>query len=305
MDFTFKEYKITVTVSVIPSLDGSRYRYDKRHGHRKSFTFGVLLTILLHCLVLLLILKQPRKIPLSKPKGESVAMVFIPPLAAAAPKPSVKPAPKPKPKPIPEQEARPAKPRPVTVSKPEPPPVDKRPMLPDTVVVRRDPPPEEDMMARVEAARKRRAEAQPRPQTENAEPVEDDNQRALRIARANIAGAQTQHSGSSRDNTGGMFQIRNLGYHTAEFIFNGWNENFRRNWTQQIHVEQGNEDDIQIAIIKKMIDLIRKYKQDDFVWDSRRLGKPVTVSARLEDTKELQQFLMREFFPDYHPQARR
>ena len=53
--------------------------------------------------------------------------------------------------------------------------------------------------------------------------------------------------------------------------------------------------------MKKMIELIREEKEGDFIWESHRLGRQITLSARLQDSAELQQFLLREFFSDYHP----
>jgi hypothetical protein len=47
-----------------------------------------------------------------------------------------------------------------------------------------------------------------------------------------------------------------------------------------------------------MIELIRKEKTGDFEWDSHRLGRVVKMSARAEDTAELQAFLMKEMFAD-------
>jgi hypothetical protein len=45
-----------------------------------------------------------------------------------------------------------------------------------------------------------------------------------------------------------------------------------------------------------MIAIIREYEQEDFVWESRRLGRNVSLSARLTDNAELENFMMREFF---------
>jgi hypothetical protein len=45
-----------------------------------------------------------------------------------------------------------------------------------------------------------------------------------------------------------------------------------------------------------MIELIRNYYQGDVNWESQRLGQVVVISARLEDTAELEEFLKREFF---------
>jgi hypothetical protein len=48
-----------------------------------------------------------------------------------------------------------------------------------------------------------------------------------------------------------------------------------------------------------MIELIRKEKTGDFEWDSHRLQKVVTMSARPQDTAALQAFLYKEMFPEY------
>jgi hypothetical protein len=66
-------------------------------------------------------------------------------------------------------------------------------------------------------------------------------------------------------------------------------------------VERNGEPDIETAIVKKMIELIRKEKQGDFEWESHRLGKVVTMSARPKDEKELMDFLFKEMFPEYKP----
>jgi hypothetical protein len=85
---------------------------------------------------------------------------------------------------------------------------------------------------------------------------------------------------------------------SAEVKFRGWNPNFKRRWLTSVTVERGSEPDIETAIVKKMIEIIRKEKTGDFEWDSHRLGKVVTLSARPQDTKELIAFLYKEMFPD-------
>jgi TonB family protein len=45
-----------------------------------------------------------------------------------------------------------------------------------------------------------------------------------------------------------------------------------------------------------MIGIIRQYQQEDFDWRSYRLGVKVTLSSRMEDSKGLEEFLMRDFF---------
>ena len=68
-----------------------------------------------------------------------------------------------------------------------------------------------------------------------------------------------------------------------------------------VTVQRGSEPDIETAIVKKMIELIRKEKTGDFEWDSHRLGRVVTMSARPQDEQQLIEFLYKEMFPDYRP----
>jgi len=63
----------------------------------------------------------------------------------------------------------------------------------------------------------------------------------------------------------------------------------------------GSEKDIETAVAKEMIKIIRKEKPGDFEWESRRLGRTVKMSARKEDEAELQAFLLKEMFPEYRP----
>ena len=49
--------------------------------------------------------------------------------------------------------------------------------------------------------------------------------------------------------------------------------------------------DIQRAVARRMIELIREYHQGDFNWESYRLGRVVTLSSRTEDSKGLEDFL--------------
>jgi hypothetical protein len=163
------------------------------------------------------------------------------------------------------------------------------------VVAKAEAPPE-DMMAQIDAARRRRAAQQP--PNASGEQEESEGQRANRIARANIARAVG--AGQDREDAGGMFQVRNKTFDHAEISFRGWNTNFKHNWSQLIKVEQGNERDIEVAVVKKMIEIIRQHKTDEFVWESHRLGRNVTLSARVQDSLMLQNFLLHEFFPE-HP----
>jgi len=157
--------------------------------------------------------------------------------------------------------------------------------------------PEDDFSARLNAARKRR-QAQTQDSDSTDEATETESQRAERIARDNIA-FQQRGQGAQRDQSGGVFQLRSVRLHNAQFMFRGWNTNFKRDSAQVVDVEQGLEPDIETAVVKRMIALIRTQRPGKFVWKSIRAGRLVNLDASPGYDEELQQFLMKEFFPDY------
>ena len=160
------------------------------------------------------------------------------------------------------------------------------------------PPVEGDLSAFIAARRRARGEAEPagsRGAVANS-PAEDDIARRDRIVASNLASVNTQNFGGGPKNAGGVFQITRLGYSDAEFAFFGWNKDIRRRASQKIEVRLGANGDIRHAVIRKMIAIIREYEVDDFVWESHRLGRNITLSARLPDNVELEEFMMHEFF---------
>ncbi|SFU95912.1 hypothetical protein [Pseudoduganella namucuonensis] len=270
--------------------DGYGYGGPKKHNRA-----GIAVSILVHVLVLVYALFMPKEKITLKPPAKEGELVYISPL------PKSKPAPTPKPKletkPI---EAARAKPQPRrdsrAITKAAPPKLET--FVPPVQATMQPPTPvqEEDMQARVEAARKRRADANPQPQQE---PQESDNDRALRVARANIMGAQGRNAAGEREDTGGVFSIINKSSLSADIKFRGFSANFKRQWSQQVHVELGSELDIETAIVKRMIELIRKEKPGEFQWESHRLGRVVPMNAGRQYQAELEAFLLKEFFPNY------
>jgi hypothetical protein len=96
--------------------------------------------------------------------------------------------------------------------------------------------------------------------------------------------------------TNGIFRILRMDSYTAEFSFRGWTNDYSNARREVIEVEKGDNPDIERAIIRKMIDLIRRYYKGDFQWDSQRLHRVVTLSAKPVDNAGLEDFMMREFF---------
>ncbi|WP_229412867.1 hypothetical protein [Massilia sp. Root335] len=266
------------------------------YGQKGPNRTGIAVTIALHLLLVAVWLFQPKPEHHAPPKAGE-AIVWLPPLKPN--KPAAKPA-----------EQAPRKTAKAAASKPTPPRVTHVQRLPNTITLPHEkpveekpqptkedkaPPQEVDMQAYIDAQRKRRGAPA---QTDQAE--ESEAARGNRNALANIA-AINGRGGQDPNETGGVFSVTNKTFSTADLKFRGWNPNFKRRWLTAVTVERGSEPDIETAIVKKMIELIRKEKSGDFEWESHRLNRVVTLSARPQDTQELTNFLFKEMFPEYKP----
>lgn len=96
----------------------------------------------------------------------------------------------------------------------------------------------------------------------------------------------------------GIFEIRHMAFRTAQFSFRGWKHNDSNSHLELIDVDAP-DNNIELAIVKKMIEIIRREYQGDFKWESRRLGRVLTLSARREDNAGLEDFLIQEFFSEH------
>jgi hypothetical protein len=226
----------------------------------------------------------------------------------------IAPAPAPKPPPAPESRAQPApspKPPPAPPPKPSAKPAPKPPSAPEILAMERQSverpaarspatAPANDLAAYVEARRRARESADvaspPSPRAPPAQqPAESDEAREERIRATNL-GLDRAGAGSSRERGGGIFQIARVTSEEAEFFFYGWNKAIQRNSRQMIAVSRGGHATIEQAVVRKMIELIRERSSGDFVFESKRLGRDVSLSARAADSAKLEEFLMREFF---------
>lgn len=96
--------------------------------------------------------------------------------------------------------------------------------------------------------------------------------------------------------TNGIFEITSLSGRHAAFAFKGWTNDYSSAKRESFEVEAGTGQDVRLVMIKKMISLIRRHYDGDFNWESQRLGREVVKSARPEDSAELEEFMMMEFF---------
>jgi hypothetical protein len=160
------------------------------------------------------------------------------------------------------------------------------------MVARTPPSPPKDLMAHLNEARERRRaggifEDEPaEPKNVEPQPSEED----LRMANVK---RNLREPGAS-----GIFQITRMGGRTAQFLFRAWRIDSSNPRREVVEVTAGPDGDIQRAVVKKMIELIREYHKGDFNWESFRLDRVVVLSSRPEDSRGLEDFLIREFFGD-------
>ncbi len=203
--------------------------------------------------------------PASPPRQMAKPKV-VPPRLALPNLPNTLPipaVPAPMPQPVPPE------PRPSATSKPAP----------------LDPKQFPDMAAYLNAVRERR-----RLSGEDADRVNEEAVRAEEEARV-ASKPKAQSSG-----TNGIFQILSMDNRTASFAFRGWKNEFSYSHREVYEVSAGPDGDVARATVRKMIEIIRRYYNEDFNWESYRLGRVVVLSARPQDSAGLEDFMMQEFF---------
>lgn len=250
-------------------------------------------SILLHALLFMVPLRE--KPPTVPPAGAAGPMQVrieprrVPPTPAVEPvAPEAQPVTRPSPRPDRTIMAMPRR------TLPEPSAVTVPPPVPEPAPSRQ---PEFDMSALIAANRERRLARERAMAREPVAPSAGPGAAGTSSLARNLA------SLTEDDGTGGIFQILRVGPRTAEFSFNGWRTQSRRKWLQVIEVETGPDGDIERAIVRRMIALIREHKTGDFSWESHRFGRVDTLSAAPEHNDQLEAYLMREFFGS--PLARR
>jgi hypothetical protein len=279
---------------------GPRRRDDVVAVPRIWLTFA--LSILVHIAAFWVVL--PR-LPLLSPGEEQgqasdrleVQLAALPPPAPAPPPPPKLPTPTREtqailsPRPRPRNAPTPVAPPEVVVPSPEVPEI---PTPPPPPVIAEPTPPEPPVAGDLSSfiASRRRARG------EGDAPVESDNERRDRIVASNMPRISSPIADHQVKRGGGLFEITRMTYDDAQFMFFGWNNDAGRRTPQAYEVRLGNNSDMRIAVVRRMIALIREQVNGDFNWQSWRLDRIVVLSARLEDNAGLEEFLMREMFEE-------
>ena len=279
----------------------SRPRGDRliRISISRNTFLAFVFSILVHAILLMLVIPKiefdsstasaPTTIQVSlappvEPKSEPVQEPVIQQPSPEPEKPQAKPKPPTKPKVMtqaPSIQNPPTFTVPEVVEQPKPIPEIKR---------QEDTAPPTDMLAYVKARQAARQSPESDAARQNAEAVarekgpSEEELRDQRIAKNLTGGA------------GGTFTLTSLDQRRATFSFNGWVNSLSNSRRQFFEVEATSGQDVRLLMVKRIIGFIRESYQGDFPWDSHRLGKVVTLSARPEDNGALEEFLMVEFF---------
>ena len=272
----------------------------------RAITIALVLSLFVHIVVLVSPwmdrLTQEQKAPADEIGPLTVSIASPPPPPGPTPAPQ-KPAveqPTPKPQPVVKSKPTPAQPQSrIAVSGARtppfvvPPPTTAQP--PQPVAQPTPQPPVASSFEEELAMRQRARRAQNGGAPDSV--VESDSERANRIAKGNIMAQQRSASpGQDPSQSGGMFDLRHTGISDAEFVFNGWNRDFQRGMGKTYDV-RAKDGDIHLAVVRQMIEIIRDKQPGDFTWYGTA-HKEVVMSARPKDQKELELFLLREFYPE-------
>jgi hypothetical protein len=247
------------------------------------------ISLLIHALILFIVVPKIQLDALKEPTTFQVDLA----------QPEIKPEPMPS-EPIPERLPEPLPQKKIIAQKPNKsskPPVFKVPevlttekSMPQTLPQQQEKPPEPDMFAALNAKRAARDQSESEAAKINAEAAA----RELGPTEDEIRDAKIKRN--FQNGTNGIFEITRLESQSASFTFLGWTSSLSNARRQFFEVEASRGQDVRRVMIRRMISLIREHYQGDFDWESHRLSRTVVKSARLEDSAELEDFLMMEFF---------
>ena len=280
-------------------LDAPRYRNEGVTVPRIWVT--IVLSLLFHSFAFFVWVPRTGLLAPWAPQEELADEKLQVRLAASPP-----PVPSPPPEP-PRQQIiavpKPPSPPPLRPSRPSAPPVITAPAPVPTIAAPTAPPApasppqaslpmEGDLSAYIRARRLERGER-------DAPPSDADRSGTLNASiAANLPRPATGVATQTQRRGGGIFEIKRMDYDDAAFEFFGWNNEMGRKTPQLIEVRKGSNSNMEIAVVRKMIAIIREYSKEDFIWRSPRRGDDLVLSARLQDNAELENFLMHEFFDD-------
>lgn len=255
---------------------------------RPKRLLSILAVLLLHVLFLYLLLKIGADIKNGKPLSSPMVMIFDKVKQIKQGEPNAKKA---------ELKTK-IPPNPKAISKPKDTPVQPTEEVVEKPPVKYEDMPPPDMTAMLNAAREKRQQVREAAAAENAAAQGNRGRSTQEIAEENVRRSMDQANGKNGD--GGLFTIINKGVRTATFSFRGWE--VRVNSNRQVYeVDAGLGGNVELAIVKKMMEVIRSRFKKQAPWESNRLGRVVMISMAPEDSEETERFLMKEMFESNYP----
>jgi hypothetical protein len=277
-------------------FDEARDQHEFVQVRRVWVTIAV--SLLVHAAALLFVLQDTRLLAPAD-EGDELAKDRLQVRLAAIPRPVPVPAPEParevllaKPPPRATTPPQRKSPPPVVLAAPATAPAFPTPSVPAPPVPappRPSPPINSDMWSYMQARRRERGEPAG---ADAANPPADLNASLAANLPAAATGAATQRD---KQRGGGVFEVTRVTYDDAAFLFYGWNKDMGRRTPQLIEVRKGANIDMCIAVVRRMIAIIREHEQGDFFWQSNRRDHDVVLSARLADNAALEDFLKHDF----------
>jgi hypothetical protein len=269
-------------------------RYFQIRISRDTFV-AIVLSILVHLLLIFAIPRQHWLDTPPSPAPEPITIVLNPVKPDTAAVSQAQPAPEAAPEPKP---GKPYKPKPALIPRSKPAVAADEylpitPVIPDNLAppipsARPDSAMPTDMLAYINQARARRNALESYATQENAAAIAHQRGRTEEEIRSdNIRRNFLQ-------GTNGIFQITSMDGRNAQFSFRGWTNEY--NARREYFEVEAAPAELERAVVRKMIELIRRYYNGDFNWESQRLGRVVILSARQEDNAGLEDFLIQEFF---------
>lgn len=265
----------------------------------RNTVVAICLSIIVHLIFMLAF--NPKLLTLEKPADSQPVPINVVLNPAADKKPAAPEfVPPPPPPPVavkPIRKLEPARQKPeVRTAEPKAPPVmaatQPSPLpspTPTPPASLREPAPATDMMSYVNAARERRLANEGYTARDYSELIAQQQRRPTEdeIREANI-------KRNLQQSTNGFFQVIRKGSRSAQFYFYVRQGDFSNPRKELIGVEAGYDGDIDRAIAKKLIELIRQNYPDDFTYESMVLGHTVRLSARQNDLPGLEDFFVKE-----------
>jgi hypothetical protein len=282
-------------------MDGTQFRHDADPvvQRRKRVAAFLVVSILVHVGILMIELPefQDAGALLRQPVHQERLTVRL----AGSPPPTPKVIPVPETPPP--TKRPPPRPAPRIIATPSPVPNASQIAVP----VQPPPPPPskptdnatpQDLMSMVSKRRAEREAANAAAAAENAAFASAEREPSGREARDAALKRNLESLNEPQLGVRATFETLNKGTRTAQISVVGTTPGLNGKWRDLLEVDAGNLGDVDLAIVRRLIDHMRtRAKSGTVIYSSQRLGREVMISTLPADQKETEAFLMKDLFP--------